>query len=303
MKNLLTPAIRLMQRLRLLPKFMLVCLVFLLPLALVTTLLIAELGKSLSQAQEAQAGVRYVHQLQESTRLLQQRRGEEHLRLSMNRAVDSGASALNGKINTALQALQASPSGAGLPQVAELLKQWQALLAGQASLASKESYAAHTALIRQAGKMVQLVADRSHMNLDGEAGASHLSNVYTGALPDLAESLSDIAGRGGAYIDTGLFEANEDQLVNATAQIARHELERLPARFDEISSSQPALKAPLEPALKALPAALAFLDRTKNEVTNSYDQTSGAAFLKAGTQAIDGLYALAATSGKALQAV
>ncbi|WP_300751348.1 methyl-accepting chemotaxis protein [Janthinobacterium sp.] len=303
MKILLTPAIRLMQRLRLLPKFMLVCLVFLLPLALVTTLLIAELGKSLSQAQEAQGGVRYVHQLQESTRLLQQRRGEEHLRLSMKRAVDSGATARNGKITTALQALQASPSGAGLPQVAEMLKQWQALLAGQASLGAKESYTAHTALIRQAGKLLQLVADRSHMNLDGEAGASHLSNVYTGFLPDMAESLSDIAGRGGAYIDTGLFEANEDQLVNATAQIARHDLERLPARFDEIISSQPALKAPLEPALKALPAALAFLDRTKNEVTNSYEQTSGAAFHKAGMQAIDGLYALAATSGDALQAV
>jgi len=82
MKILLTPAIRLMQRLRLLPKFMLVCLVFLLPLALATTLLISELGKSLAQAQDAQRGVAYVRQLQEATRLLQQRRGLEHLRLS-----------------------------------------------------------------------------------------------------------------------------------------------------------------------------------------------------------------------------
>ncbi|MFM2089108.1 MAG: hypothetical protein RLZZ237_3977 [Pseudomonadota bacterium] len=303
MKILLTPAIRLMQQLRLLPKFMLVCLVFLLPLALVTSLLIAELGKSLSQAQQAQRGVSYVQQLQESTHLLQQRRGEEHLRLSMKRAVDGPATALNAKISTALQSLQASPSGAGLPQVAELLKQWQALLAGQASLGAKESYRAHTALIRQAGKLVQLVADRSHLGLDGEAGAGHLSNVIIGTLPDLAESLSDIAGRGGAYIDTGLFEANEDQLVNATAQIARHELERLPARYDEISSSQPTLRAPLEPALKALPVALAFLERTKNEVTNSYDQSSGPAFHKAGMQAIDSLYALATASGNALQAV
>lgn len=74
MKILLTPAIRLMQRLRLLPKFMLVCLVFLLPLALATTLLISELGKSLAQAQDAQRGVAYVRQLQEATRLLHQGR-------------------------------------------------------------------------------------------------------------------------------------------------------------------------------------------------------------------------------------
>jgi len=91
MKILLTPAIRLMQRLRLLPKFMLVCLVFLLPLALATTLLISELGKSLAQAQDAQRGVAYVRQLQEATRLLQQRRGLEHLRLSGKAGMDNAA--------------------------------------------------------------------------------------------------------------------------------------------------------------------------------------------------------------------
>ncbi|PMQ16262.1 Methyl-accepting chemotaxis protein II [Janthinobacterium sp. AD80] len=144
------------------------------------------------------------------------------------------------------------------------------------------------------------MADRSHLSLDPDAGANHLSAVLTATLPDLAEGLADIAGRGAAYIDTGLFEANEDQLVNANALIARHELERLPARFDEILAAKPALQASLQPALKAVPAALAFLERTKNEVTNSYDQTSGAQFHAAGMQAIDALQALSGASASAL---
>jgi len=49
-----------------------------------------------------------------------------------------------------------------------------------------------------------------------------------------------------------------------------------------------------------VPAALAFLERTKNEVTNSYDQTSGAQFHAAGMQAIDALHALAGASANAL---
>ena len=298
MKILLTPAIRLMQRLRLLPKFMLVCLVFLLPLALATTLLISELGKSLAQAQDAQRGVAYVRQLQEATRLLQQRRGLEHLRLSGKAGMDNAA--LAPRITAALAALARLPAGAGLPQAAELNKQWQALLGRQAGLAARDSYAAHTALLRQAAKLGQLVADRSHLSLDPDAGANHLSAVFTATLPDLAESLADIGGRGAAYIDTGLFEANEDQLVNATALIARHELERLPARYAEIIAAKPALAASLQPALKAVPAALAFLERTKNEVTNSYDQTSGAQFHAAGMQAIDALHALAGASANAL---
>ena len=298
MKILLTPAIRLMQRLRLLPKFMLVCLVFLLPLVLATTLLISELGKSLAQAQDAQRGVAYVRQLQEGTGLLQQRRGLEHLRLSGKAGMDN--TALNARITAALAALARLPAGAGLPQAAELTKQWQALLSRQAGLAARDSYAAHTALLRQAAKLGQLVADRSHLSLDPDAGANHLSAAFTATLPDLAESLSDIAGRGAAYIDTGLFEANEDQLVNANALIARHELERLPARFDEILATRPELRASLQPALKAVPAALAFLERTKNEVTNSYDQTSGAQFHAAGMQAIDTLQALSGASAGAL---
>ena len=298
MKMLLTPAIRLMQRLRLLPKFMLVCLVFLLPLALATTLLISELGKSLAQAQDAQQGIAYVRQLQEGTRLLQQRRGLEHLRLSGKAGMDN--TALNPRITAALAALARLPAGAGLPQAAELNKQWQALLGRQGGIAARESYAAHTALLRQAARLGQLVADRSHLSLDPDAGANHLSAVLTATLPDLAEGLADIAGRGAAYIDTGLFEANEDQLVNANALIARHELERLPARFDEILAAKPALQASLQPALKAVPAALAFLERTKNEVTNSYDQTSGAQFHAAGMQAIDALQALSGASASAL---
>ncbi|MGK5035891.1 methyl-accepting chemotaxis protein [Janthinobacterium sp. LB3P118] len=301
MKILLTPAIRLMQRLRLLPKFMLVCLVFLLPLAMATTLLISELGKSLAQAQDAQRGVTYVRQLQEGTRLLQQRRGLEHLRLSGKAGMDN--TALNARITTTLAALARLPAGAGLPQAAELTKQWQALLGRQAGLAARDSYAAHTALLRQTAKLGQLVADRSHLSVDPDAGANHLSAAFTATLPDLAESLSDIAGRGAAYIDTGLFEANEDQLVNANALIARHELERLPARFDEIIAAKPELRTSLQGALKAVPAALAFLERTKNEVTNSYDQTSGAQFHAAGVQAIDALHALSAASATALDSL
>ncbi|MGK5069324.1 methyl-accepting chemotaxis protein [Janthinobacterium sp. RT4P48] len=298
MKMLLTPAIRLMQRLRLLPKFMLVCLVFLLPLALATTLLISELGKSLAQAQDAQQGIAYVRQLQEGTRLLQQRRGLEHLRLSGKAGMDN--TALNPRITAVLAALARLPAGAGLAQAAELNKQWQALLGRQGGIAARDSYAAHTALLRQAARLGQLVADRSHLSLDPDAGANHLSAVLTATLPDLAEGLADIAGRGAAYIDTGLFEANEDQLVNANALIARHELERLPARFDEILAAKPALQASLQPSLKAVPAALAFLERTKNEVTNSYDQTSGAQFHAAGMQAIDALQALSGASASAL---
>ena len=63
MNTLFRPAIALMQRLRLFPKFLLVSLIFLLPLLLVTTLLVRELHKSLEVTEREQLGAAYIGQL------------------------------------------------------------------------------------------------------------------------------------------------------------------------------------------------------------------------------------------------
>ena len=60
MMPLFAPAIHLMQRLRLLPKFALVTLILMVPLLLATALLIRELNKSIEFAQQERAGVEFV---------------------------------------------------------------------------------------------------------------------------------------------------------------------------------------------------------------------------------------------------
>ncbi|MDC8759991.1 methyl-accepting chemotaxis protein [Janthinobacterium fluminis] len=302
MKTILKPAIGLMQRLRLLPKFILVSLVFLLPLLLVTALLMAELEKSIAFAQAERRGVAYLTELHEITRLTQQRRGLEHLRLNGKQGGDGAALSL--QINAAVARLDLLQRDAGdlaaLPQWGETAAQWKALGARAGGLSAKDSFSQHTALIARMGELGALVADRSRLSLDPDVAANHLGAAFLATLPKLAENLSEIAGRGAAFIDTGLFAANEDQLVNASALIARHELERAPAQFQAIFADTPAIKTALQAQLPALPAALAFLDRTKDEVSNSYNQTSGKEYYAAGTRAVDGLYGLAAASARTL---
>jgi methyl-accepting chemotaxis protein len=302
MNILLKPAIALMQRLRLLPKFILVCLAFLLPLLLVTALLMAELDKSVAFAQAERRGLAYRGQLHELTRLAQQRRGLEHLRL--NGQADAGGAAVAEQISAGVARLELYQRSAGalaaLPQWAEVGARWQALGARAGSLNAKESFALHSALVAHLGKLAVLVADRSNLSLDPDVASNRLGAALLSTLPQLAENLSEIAGRGAAFIDTGLFEANEDQLVNATTLIARHDLERAPAQFEALFAGRPAIRSALQPHLAALPAALAFLERSKNEVGNSYQQTSGRQFHAAGARSVDGLYALAAASAGAL---
>ncbi|KQX01867.1 chemotaxis protein [Massilia sp. Root418] len=306
MNTLLRPAIALMQRLRLFPKFMLVTLVFLLPLLLVATLLMRELHKSLEVTEREQLGVAYIGQLQQLSELAQQHRTLERLRLAARQPLDGAA--LRAAIEARLKRLDswqqdgglAAAGMAGLPEWTAVRQAWKALAERQATLDARDSMALHGALLARVTRLNASVADRSSLSLDPEVQTHYLIGAFQKALPDVAEDLSVLTARGAAYIDSGLFEGNEDQLVNATAMLARHQLERLPAQADAILQHNPQLKPALQPHLAAVPAALAFLERNKNEVSNSYNQTSGKEFSAAGNQAIGQLYGFAAASARAL---
>ena len=301
---LLRPAIALMQRLRLLPKFALVSLVFLLPLLLASGLLVAELQKSVSFTVQERQGLAYLRQLHELRRHLQEKRNLEHLRLAANQqGAASGITAAGQAASAALAGLQPLAVGplAGLPAQADLEQGWQQLQQRQASLDARASFAAHSKLIAQADALAAAAADRARLSLDPEVRSVYLLAAFLKTLPDLAENLSVITGRGAAYIDSGLFEANEDQMLNATAMLARHELERLPAQYQGILANNPGQAPVLEPRLAAVPGALAFLERARNEVLNSYNQTSGKEFNAAGLQAAAALHALSTSSADSLE--
>ncbi|UGQ48917.1 methyl-accepting chemotaxis protein [Massilia endophytica] len=280
---LLRPAVALMQRLRLLPKFTLVSLVFLLPLLAATGLLMAELHKSIAYTAQERRGVAYIVQLQELKRLSQQRRALATLGQDV-RPLAAQIDAALGKLDGWQKEAQELSA---LPEFQALQADWKTLR--QASPDPRRGLARHTAFIARIGGLVTLVADRSKLSLDPEVQTYYLIGAFVKTIPDIAEGLSVIAARGGSYIDTGLLEANEDQLLNATAMIARHELERMP-RLPPVQARQ----------RTAIPAALAFLVRTHNEITMSYNQTSGKAFNAGGSQAIDGLYGVAQASAEVL---
>jgi methyl-accepting chemotaxis protein len=303
MKLLLQPAITLMQRLRLLPKFALMCLVFLIPLLLATTLLMNELQKSIATTSQERLGLSYIARLHELTGLLQQRRALEHLRLSAQQGMNNAKQdeRIARSIDQLEQFQDAAASLELQPQWRLVVRNWGALKQNQSG--ARDTYDRHTALILQLTQLGTLVADRSSLSLDPQAQSNHLIAAFLHALPEIAENLSEIAGRGAAFIDSGLFEANEDQLLNARAMIAKHELGRVPAQFEALFLANPGLKPGLQAQMSALPFALAFLERSNNEVSNSYNQSSGLEFYGAGDASIARIHALAAGSAKVLDAL
>lgn len=304
MELLLAPAIALMRRLRLLPKFALVAFLFVVPLLLVLALLFNGLQSSIQVAQREREGALQARQLEETVRLLQQHRALTHMVLSGNAGASGKATQVRESINRQLANMAAFDKTSAQLGVQDAWRQitqdWTALQNKQSTAKAKDSFLEHSTLIDRLTKLIALVADKSGLTMDPEADSTHLTKAFLGSFPEIAEALSQVAGRGAAYIDTGLFEANEDVMLNSTVMVARRDLARVPAQFDAVFRENPNLRKALEPQLTSLKTALAFLERAQSEVLNSYNQTSGNEFFDAGSKSIDALYASASAAAGTL---
>jgi methyl-accepting chemotaxis protein len=303
---LLAPADRLMRRLRLLPKFGVLTLTFIAPLLLVTGLLVKELQRAIDATVEERTGVAHILLLQDMTRLLQHHRAVRHMALSGNASAKALAAPLQTQIAARIEQLDRLSAGAahfGATDEWDAVKQsWAALQRKLPATAARESQAEHGALIAHMQRFTRLIADRSSLSLDPEIGSFHLMTAFVTTFPGIADNLSQIGGRGAAYIDTGLLEANEDLLLSSSVMLARRDLTQVPAQFDAVSRALPSLQKSLTGPLAAVQTAQAFLERAQSEVITSYNQTSGLQFQEAARKSIDALYAAAAQTGALLDA-
>lgn len=300
--SFLLPAILLMQRLRLLPKFILVSALFVLPLALLTVLLFVELNKSIDDAYQERRGLVTVRQITDIKQLLQQHRALRHMALAGNTDADERAARARGDITRQLAALGGLffAEHNAVTTLAHVRRGWTEIEAGMATTKQKDSYAAHSRIIALLTALTSSVADQSRLTLDPDANGSRLASTVVGTLPLVADNLFEIAGRGASYIDTGLLEANEDLLLHSSLMVARRDVARVPVQLEAEFGQNPLLQKKLEGNMVAVQAAQSFLDRARNEVLNSLDQTSGSQFFQAGQTSIEALSALSNTAADAL---
>lgn len=305
MKNvLLTPAVKLMQRLRLLPKFVVLTIIFVTPLLLATFLLLSELDKSIAFTQQERLGVSHVRKIQQITQLTQQHRAFQHMFIMGNASAEQKTQQTQKDINQEISAFDvmrsAEPALYEGDAWKEIQADWTTLQSKFAGAKDRKIYDEHTALIAQLYRFSTLIADRSKLTHDPEGTTYYLAELFGKDLPRLTEGLSEVAGRGAAYIDSGLLEANEEVLLGSTVLLARRDLAGMPGKIDMLLHESPQLAEKMASAQAVIPLAVSYLDRAKNEVLNTVDQISGNAFSEAGHASIAGLYAAADNSANLL---
>jgi methyl-accepting chemotaxis protein len=177
----------------------------------------------------------------------------------------------------------------------DIKKRWQDLIGQQASLKSAVSFTEYTKLSERLNQQIQERAYASKLALDSDFVTHELANIYLTGIPSIAEKIAVMSARGAAYIDTGLFEAGEDVMLNSLQLMAKYELVQLRQRVDSLEKSNPDYQAEFRSLKAAIGVSEQYLERAKDEVLSSVNQSSGNAFLKAGDETLANLNAASNT--------
>ncbi|MBC3919818.1 hypothetical protein H8L32_20280 [Undibacterium sp. CY18W] len=275
-----SPAIRLMRSFKIAHKFSFVALAFGIPLLVVLFLLFQDMRNDIVQVEAKQTAIKAIAERGKLRVLLQKQRALQHMRLQGNKQTGNALAENQGKIDKSLEQLDNKDA---------LKAQWTAMLAKLNSFKAPESFAEHSKLIQLIDNEVTAIAYASKLTLDGDLKTHQLANAYVSTLPQIEEKLAVIAGRGAAYIDSGLFEAGEDVMLNSMHMLARHELSSLAQLMQGISQHEPQYAAAQAGIQQQIDDAKKFLTRSQDEVLASVNQSSGDAFLLAGLGTIEKL--------------
>ena len=282
MTLLTSPAIRLLRNVKIAHKLSFVALAFAIPLLIVLALLFQNLRQDVLQIQEKQAAIKTIATKYELRQLIQRQRALQHMRILGNKQLDASIGENQGKIENLLKQME---------QTSPFRQTWSALTSKQTTMKAAESFTEYSSLLGAIELQITEIANSSKLALDSDLTTHQLVSIYLSTLPQIEEKLSVITGRGAAYIDTGLFEAGEDVMLNSLHMLAKVNLSELASNMQNLSAQGKEYASANSNVQASITGAKKFLERSQDEVLASVNQSNGQTFLQAGTNNLQALQA------------
>lgn len=286
MQIFLQPGIHLMRRFRLLPKFLLVAFIFALPASLISAVLLQELNKSINKVQNELAGVEVINSLQNLQQNLQEHRAWQRLAGSGQPNAKESQSKLSSLVDDDFEQLQMGIRSISNAEIQhdfdEIKANWSKIKAPTKEEKSGQIYLRSSALSTSIEKLRTKIADKQQLSLDPQVDTYYLINLFNKTIPELSSTILDTAARGAPYIDTGMMEPNEDIVMNANVLLTQRDLPKFRTLMQTAQEIDPYLTVLAEQETNLSTQNQAFLERTKNEVLNAVNQSSGKNYLEAG---------------------
>ena len=237
MRSLLLPGIALLGRMKYAGKFGLISLIFAVPIAVLIYLLVSEVNSSIAFAEKERAGVAYLMPLRGVLENFQQHRGMAAGLLGGDASFAEKLAAKQKQLESLLAAVDAVDERHGQAfntsvEWKAIRDDWQGLRGRVQGMQSKESFAAHTALIAKLTALMTTVADQSNLTLDPDLDTYYVMDALVTRLPALSESLgqaralgSGIAARAVITPEERARIAVQQSVIQETAKAVAHDIE------------------------------------------------------------------------------
>ncbi|MFN8058630.1 MAG: ATP-binding protein [Vicinamibacterales bacterium] len=209
------PAVRLMNLLTYPQKFLLISLLFVLPLGLVMTLLIAEIGDSIEFARKEISGNRYLRPLRTlSTLVADSRSLAARPRIGVTQRAE--AVRLQAEVQEALAQVEAIDSTLGIAlhstgRLDVVREDWRFLRARVLDLTPRDTEALHSQLLDDIRALYRHVGDTSNLILDPDLDSYYVMDATLLKLPEGQALLASAALVGQRALDPSPTLASDDR--------------------------------------------------------------------------------------------
>ncbi len=299
-RTIFRPSIALNNRLPYSRKFLLISVVFLIPIVILTYQLASQFGADIAFISQERKGAAYLHPTLNLLQHLQQHRGAANTYLSGDESFKAAMLEKQALIAEDIAAIDAVETlyGTDLESVRpwqEIKDDWQNLLDQMSTLTSAESFDQHTEMISKILKFRVYIADKSYLSLDPNTDVYFLMVSTVKSYPQTTEMLGQIRAIGSGSLVDGALSTTE--LVNLEVLSRLADANSAQASYDvrQALDYSPALRGRLEElTLSAETEENAFQDLLQKEAfkKSNISLTSKDLF-DAASKAIDAQFAVA----------
>jgi len=232
MNALFAPAKAAMGRLHYLHKFVLIFVIFLIPLGILSSILFRSITQDVQFLEQERRGVEYIGVLRPLLEKIPQHRGMTNAYLNGDDSFKDKIGAIRSDIDRSFIALKKLDDKLGGAlrtggKVRALKRQWRHLEDNALKMQSAESFAAHSVLIKAVIGLIAEVGDSSNLILDPELDSYYLMDAVVNRLPSLTDAMGQARGLGSGAAAKGV--------LDSAAKI------RLAVLMDQVSSGNEAL--------------------------------------------------------------
>ena len=314
MKSLFSRPVARLSRLKYPQKFVLISLLFALPLAVVMVLLVEEQSTRIDNyGWKEKFGTEYLRPLQELMEDVQQhRRTATNYLLAGDTALESELSGLQAQIDQDFGALEVVDQkyGADLRSTEAfnaLRQKWQELSPKALSLDAEASYNLHTQLIADIRALISLVGDTSFLILDPELDSYYMMDTVLLKLPEAHDLLAQTLDLGEGIVTRHVLTTDEKAQLLILSGLLKSNLDAMKTNVQVALNNNPAqnLKPLVEaPLQENIAVTEQFLQAINARIINAQTMDmEPAEFVASGNRALEASFKFYDAASPALETV